>query len=199
MDAVRLGWLIGWAAYLSAAATIGTALTGVLFFAVGERFGRLNDAVSVLQMLFMLPVAGGLYLMTRSSGAGLALAATVLGAVAMLGAGVLQALLVVKVVRYEQTIAAVLAAGVLIGLWLLLENVLALGAAVLPMGLAICGIATGIGYMLLAIGFRLGGQEHALSYAGAGLVLVGYSVWAIWLGWLLTSGSVPLNWAAGAS
>jgi hypothetical protein len=182
--------IFGWAAYLSAVATIGTAITAVLFFSVGERFGRLNDAVSVLQMVLMIPVAVGLYLMTRSGGAGLALAATVLGALAMLVAAVLQALLVAKVVQYEQTIAAVLAAGGVIGLWLLLGNVLALRAAALPAGLAACGIATGAGYLLLAVGFRLGGQEHALSYVGAGLVFVGYSVWAIGLGWMATSGGL---------
>jgi len=110
----------------------------------------------------------------------------------MLVAAVLQALLVLDVVKYEQTIAAVLTAGGAIGLWLLLANILAFGTGVLPGGLAISGIVVGAGYILVALGFRLGGQEHPLSYAGALLVIVGYSIWSIWLGWLFTSGRLVL-------
>jgi hypothetical protein len=192
MDLAQFNPLFGWVAYLSAAATVATAITGVLFFTLGERFGRLNDAVSVLQMLLMLPVSIGLYLLTRDNRAVLSLLATGIGVLGMLAAAVLQALLVLSTVRYEQTIAAVLAAGGAIGLWLILANILAFSTQALPSGLAIAGIATGVGYVLLAIGFRSGGQEHPLSYAGALLALVGYSIWSIWLGWLFTSGGVAL-------
>jgi hypothetical protein len=188
----QIDLLFGWTLYLSAAATIATAVTAILFFALGERFGRLNDAVSVLQMLLMLPISVGLFLLIRHSSAGLALLATVVGAIGMLVAAVLQALLVLNVVKYEQTIAAVLAAGGTIGLWLLLANILALSADTLPSGLAISGIVVGAGYILVALGFRIGGQEHPLSYAGALLVIVGYSIWSIWLGWLFTSGRLAL-------
>jgi hypothetical protein len=192
MGFAHLDLLFGWTLYLSAVATIATAITAILFFTLGERFGKLNDAVSVLQMLLMLPVSAGLFLLIRHGGAELALLATVVGATGMLVAAVLQALLVINVVRYEQTIAAVLTAGGAIGLWLLLANILALTVAALPSGLAISGIAVGVGYILVALGFRIGGQEHPLSYTGAVLVIVGYSVWAIWLGWLFTSGSQAL-------
>jgi hypothetical protein len=188
----HLDLLFGWTLYLSAVATIATAITAILFFTLGERFGKLNDAVSVLQMLLMLPVSAGLFLLIRHSGAELALLATVVGATGMLVAAVLQALLVFSVVRYEQTIAAVLTAGGAIGLWFLLTNILALTVAVLPSGLAISGIIVGVGYILVALGFRIGGQEHPLSYTGAMLVIIGYSVWAIWLGWLFTSGRLAL-------
>jgi hypothetical protein len=193
MDFAQLDLLFGWILYLSAVATIATAVTGILFFTLGERFGRLNDAVSVLQMLLMLPVSAGLFLLIRHEGTGLALLATAVGAIGMLVAAVLQALLVLDVVRYEQTIAAVLAAGGAIGLWLLLANILALSVGALPGGLAISGIAVGAGYILMALGFRTGGQEHPLSYAGAMLVIVGYSIWSIWLGWLFTSGRLALS------
>ena len=192
MGFVDLDSLFGWTLYLSAVATVATAVTGVLFFTLGERFGKLNDAVSVLQMLLMLPVSAGLFLLIRHGGARLALLATVVGAIGMLVAAVLQALLVLDVVKYEQTIAAVLTAGGAIGLWLLLANILAFGTGVLPGGLAISGIVVGAGYILVALGFRLGGQEHPLSYAGALLVIVGYSIWSIWLGWLFTSGRLVL-------
>ena len=190
MDLAQLNPFFGWAAYLSAAATMATAITGVLFFTQGERFGKINDAASVVQMLFTLPVAVGLYPLIRQDGDGLALLATGIGVSGMLVAAVLQALLVISVVKYEQTVAAVLGAGGAIGAWLVLANVLALAAQTLPGSLAIAGIATGVGYVLLAIGFRIGGQEHPLSYAGALLALVGYSIWSIWLGTLFTSSAV---------
>jgi hypothetical protein len=193
MGFVDLDSLFGWTLYLSAVATVATAVTGVLFFTLGERFGKLNDAVSVLQMLLMLPVSIGLFPLTRHSSAGLALLAAVVGAIGMLVAAVLQALLVLNVVKYEQTIAAVLAAGGAIGFWLLLANILALSAGALPGGLAISGIVVGAGYIFVALGFRIGGQEHPLSYAGALLVIVGYSIWSIWLGWLFTSGRLTLG------
>jgi hypothetical protein len=192
MNLTQFNALFGWAAYLSAAATIATAITGVLFFTRGERFGKINDAASVIQMLFMLPVSAGLYLLIHHNGAGLALFATALGVSGMLVAAVLQALLVFDIVRYEQTVVAVLTAGGAIGLWLTLANVLALTAQALPAALALAGIVAGVGYVLLVIGFRLGGQEHPLGYAGALLVIVGYLIWSIWLGWLFTSGSLAL-------
>jgi hypothetical protein len=192
MDVAHLDLLFGWTLYLSAVATIATAITAILFFTLGERFGKLNDAVSVLQMLLTLPVSAGLFLLIRHGGVGLALFTTVVGAIGMLVAAVLQALLVFNVVRYEQTIAAVLTAGGGIGLWLLLANILALDAAALPISLAISGVAVGVGYILVALGFRIGGQEHPLSYVGAVLVTVGYSIWSVWLGWLFTSGKLAL-------
>ena len=192
MGFAHLDLLFGWTLYLSAVATIATAITAVLFFTLGERFGKLNDAVSVLQMLLMLPVSAGLFLLIRHGGIMLALLATIVGAIGMLVAAVLQALLVFNVVRYEQTIAAVLTAGGAIGLWLLLADILALNVAALPSGLAISGIVVGVGYILVALGFRIGGQEHPLSYTGAMLVTVGYSIWSIWLGWLFTSGRLTL-------
>ena len=192
MNLAQFNPLFGWAAYLSAVATIATAITGVLFFTRGERFGKLNDGVTVLQMLLMLPVSIGLYLLVRYNRAGLALLATVVGVSGMLVAAVLQALLVLSVVRYEQTVTAVLAAGGAIGLWLVLADVLAFSTQALPGGLAIAGIVGGAGYILLAIGFRIGGQQHPLSYAGALLALVGYLIWSIWLGWLFMSGGLAL-------
>lgn len=192
MDLAHLDLLFGWTLYLSAAATIATAVTAILFFTLGERFGKLNDAVSVLQMLFMLPVLVGLFLLIRHGSAGLALLATVVGAIGMLVAAVLQALLVLNVVKYEQTIAAVLSAGGAIGLWLALANILALSTGTLPGGLAISGIVVGAGYILVALGFRIGGREHPLSYIGAVLVIGGYAIWSIGLGWLFTSDKLTL-------
>jgi hypothetical protein len=188
MNSTQLGLLGGWAALLSAVATIATLITAVLFFTVGERFGKVNDAVSVVQMLLMLPVALALFLLRPADSTGLALLAAAVGGTGMIAGGVLQALLVFGLVAYKQTITAVLSAGGLVGLWLILANALAVSGEVLPTGLVAFGLAAGVGYILTVVGFYRGGQRHPLFYVGSLLVVGGYSTWAIWLGRLLLTG-----------
>jgi hypothetical protein len=190
MEATQLDLIFGWAALLSAGATIGTLITGILFFAVNERFGKINDIVSVFQVVLMLPVAAAMYLLARPGNGGLALLALAVGSMGMIIVAVLQALLVVGMVSFEQTIGAVLSAGAAIGLWLVLANVVALAGGTLPWGLGVFGMAAGIGYLLSAVGFHRGGQQHPLFYAGSILIVVGYLVWATWLGRLLQVGAL---------
>ena len=192
MNPTQLGLLFGWAALLSAVATVATLFTAVLFFTYDGAFGKINDAVSVLQMLLMLPVAIALYLLRPPDATGLALLAVAVGGVGMAITAVLQALLVLGYVEYEQTIKAVLSAGGAIGLWLISTNILALGGEILPAGLVVFGILAGAGYLLAAIGFYRGDQQHPLFYIGGFLIVVGYSVWATWLGRLLQTGSLAL-------
>ena len=83
-------------------------------------------------MLLMLPVALALLLLRPANATGLALLATAVGSIGMIAAGVLQDLFVFGVVEYQQTITAVLSAGGLIGVWLILTNALALSGEILP-------------------------------------------------------------------
>jgi len=48
--------IYGWSAHLSAAATILTFVTGILFFSGGKSFGKINDLFSVFQVLLMIPL-----------------------------------------------------------------------------------------------------------------------------------------------
>jgi hypothetical protein len=181
---------VGWAAYLSAAATIVTFVTGILFFVVGQPFGTINDAASVFQMLFIAPVALALYHLFRSNAPTLSLLATVVGVAGLFVAAVLQALLVFRVVKYEQTVGAVLTAGGAVGVWLLLAGYLALVSGLLPGALAWLSLSAGSGYVVLVVGFWLGGQGHPLFIAGSLVAVIGYSTWAIWLGRLFLSGAL---------
>jgi hypothetical protein len=178
------GFLTGvaWAAYASAAATIVTFATGILFFTVGQPFGTIQDAASALQVLLMLPIAWLLHRLIAPSAAVWSWLALLVGVPGMLVAGSLQVLLVVRRVEYEQTIGAGLSAGGAIGGWLALTGALALVYGLLPVGLAWAGIAAGVGYLLLVAGFWIGGQGHPLFWGGSLVALVGYAVWAIWLG-----------------
>jgi hypothetical protein len=192
VQATQLGLIFGWAAFLSALATLGTLMTGILFFAVSEAYGKANDAVSVFQVVLMLPVAVATYALTCPDHSALALLALGVGSIGMIIVAVLQTLLVLGVVGFRQTIGPVLSAGVAIGLWLVFANVLALTGGVLPCGLAVFGIAAGVGYLLSAVGFRAGGQQHPLFYAGSFLIVAGYVVWATWLGCLLQAGALRI-------
>ena len=176
---------VAWFAFVSAAATVVTFVTGILFFTVGQPWGTIQDTASVLQVLLMLPIAWALHRLLVISARGWSWVALILGAVGMLVAGVLQVLLVVRRVEYEQTIDAVLGAGGAIGFWLALTGVLALVYGLLPAGLAWAGVAAGAGYLLLVVGFRLGGEQHPLFWGGSPVALTGYAVWAVWLGRVL--------------
>jgi hypothetical protein len=101
MEATQLDLVFGWVALLSAVATIGTLITGILFFAVNERFGKINDIVSVFQVVLMLPVAVATYLLARPGNGGLALLALAVGSMGMIIVAALQALLVVGRVSFE--------------------------------------------------------------------------------------------------
>lgn len=117
----------------------------------------------------------------------------------MLVAAVLQALLVLGAVDHEQTMAAFLSARGVIGLWLLLVNLLDLTGAVLPGGLAVSGMVAGGGYILLVVGFRLGGQPHTLFYAGSGIAALGYTICGTWPGYLFLRGSLSSALCAGSA
>jgi hypothetical protein len=184
MTSPELLRVAGWAAYLSAAATIVTFVTGILFFSIGQPWGTINDAASVFQVLIMLPIVLALHrlFLFGPSAPALSLLAAAMGITGMLVAAALQALLVFGRVKYQQTIGAVLTAGGGIGIWLVLVGYLALASGGLPGGLAWLGLVAGGGYILLVAGFWLGGQRNPLFIAGSLVAVIGYSMWAIWLG-----------------
>jgi hypothetical protein len=174
----------GWSAYLSAAATLLTFVTGILFFTRGGAWGRINDAVSVFQLAFMIPVALTLYVMDFS---GLGLAALAIGLAGMLVGGISQALIALKASAYDKAGRISLSAGAAIGVWLILVTLSV--ARALPAGLFWAGLLAGAAYLVLVAGFWLGGQKHPLFMAGSLGVVLAYPVWAFWLGWWMLGGN----------
>jgi hypothetical protein len=84
----------------------------------------------------MLPLAWVLHILLGQGSPALSLAATLIGSTGMPTAAVLQALLVIGRVRFEQTFSAVLAAGAMTGVWLVAGGYLALAGGALPVALA---------------------------------------------------------------
>ena len=188
MDRLLLD-VYGWFAILSAVFTVLTFVSGVLFFTIGEKFGKANDIFSVFQVLLMVPVtliftevAPVKYLFVVSF-------ATLIGVVGMLISGYCQFLLVANRINFEQS-RKYFPAGAAIGVWLITVNALSLVDGLLPPVLASFGILAGVGYLLTVIGFLRGGQASPLFSVGALMVGICYPVWGIWLGVLLNSGLV---------
>ena len=182
--------LVGWAAYMSVAATLATIVASALFFLYDERFGRWSYLASAVQMAVMIPLPIGLWFVARPGGPVRAALVVAAGAGAMLVAGALQMLVAFGAVRLERTISAVLVAGGVVGLWLVLANYLALASGAVPAPLASAGTIAGAGYMLVAIAFHVGDEHHPLTHLGGLAGCVGYLVWGLGVGRLALSGAL---------
>ena len=172
---------IAWSAYLSAAVTVLGAMTLAAFFSLGQPFGTLNDALSAVGALLLLPLAWALYRRHAARASVLAALATLVGVAGMLTLASLQSLLVLDVVSFEQTLGAVFSASGAIGLWLVLHSGMAWTFGSLPRHLVGLGVAAGAGYVLSGLGFGLG-QAHPVFIAGALLATIAYPLWAVGLG-----------------
>lgn len=184
--------IAGWSAYLAAAATIISFAALFVFFAVGGVFGPINDAASVVQMISMLPVALALYFLFRPLTPLISLAALVIAIVAMLGIAILQTLLVLQRVRFEQTLFPVLTLGGILGVWWMLVGVQSMIGGMLPDGLRWASIAAGLSAVLLVIGFRMGRERHPLAAIGFLTNAIVVPIWLFWIGRLFLSGDAAL-------
>lgn len=178
--------LAGWSAYLSAIATLAAFATLIIFFAVGDPFGIINDAITVIGCTILIPVLLALYQLHHVHTPAASLGALMVGIIAVLFAGTLQALLVFKVSTYAQTALPVPLAYGMFGLSLAYSNYLAYVHETFSRKLAMWGVVTGIGYLVTTLGFILGGQTHPLTYVGGLTAIIAAPVWSIWIGrvWL---------------
>ncbi len=177
----------GWSAYFNAVVFILSLVTLMAFFSIGGIWGRVNDSLSVIWMLSYLPLAVALYLINRDVNAPVSLISSLVGGVAALAFVVMQILLVIGQVRFEQTFSAVLTMTTLVGLFVLVHGFLARAGHTLPSGLTWVMIIYGIASVVGAIGFQIGGEQHPLAMIGLLLTAVSGLVWVIWFGRLLLS------------
>jgi hypothetical protein len=188
----------GFSAYFNATVFVLSLVALMIFFSIGGIWGKINDSLSVIWMISYLPIGAALYLITRPVNAPVSLVSTIIGMAAMLSFTVMQILLVLGRVRFEQTFSAVLATTALVGLFVLIQGLLARSGGLLPPGLIwvmmIYGLASGIG----AAGFQIGGESHPLAMIGLGLTAIAGLVWVIWFGRLLLSESVAVALAGSA-
>ena len=186
MDKSSLFRLVGWSAYVSAAATIIGAVTLVIFFSVGDPFGIMNDISSVIIGLTGIIILFALYQLHRSVAPVMSLIAFIVGALAMLTAAVVQSLLVINGTNFGMIVTVSFG---LYGLSLIAYGYLTVVNETLPRRLGWWGIVAGIGYVLVITGFILGGENHPLTYIGGLASIIAYPTWAIWLGRVLLNTS----------
>ncbi|MBX7235356.1 MAG: hypothetical protein K1X65_13310 [Caldilineales bacterium] len=192
----------GWAAVLSGVAAILALVTLVLFFAIevntgGEHlWGPLSDLFPIIQMALLLVVARTLYLAHRAAAPRLSLIATVIGMAGMAGVIVLQVLLRMDVLPFEQEVRPLLVAFGLVGVWLMAANDVGRRQRSLPSRLAWLGMAVGAAFVLEpVIVFVVGGADWSAYMSNPLLTVIsaivfltvyfGYPVWVIWLGRVL--------------
>lgn len=190
MTSSELSRYAGWSAYLSAIATILGFVTLIAFFIMGQPFGTINDITSVVIALSTLLILFALYQLHRPIAPTASLAAFVIGVIAMLVAALFQTLLVIRVIAYAQTAVIVPVAFGLFGASLMAYGYLAQANGLLPRRLALLSIIAGAGYVVVIIGFILGGQDHPLAAIGGLTALICYPIWAVWFGRILLSGKL---------
>jgi hypothetical protein len=177
---------MGWSANTNGVLMVANMVTLILMFTVSLSWGRINDAISVAWILSFLPLAALLVQVNQPvMGRGVSVAVALIGGIAMLIFAVLQALLVIEQVRFEQTLGAVMTLGGVLGLWLLLNGLLALQGKTLPAGLAWLGFGYGLSYVIAAAAFWTGGYGQPVLWTGAAVGFLVGPVWSFWLGRLL--------------
>jgi hypothetical protein len=177
----------GYSAYFNAIIFILSLVALIIFFSIGGFWGRVNDTLSIFWMISYIPLAVALFLINRSLNYPASLVSSLVGIAAALAFAVMQLLLVIGQVQFEQTFTAVLAMTALVGLFALVHGFLGRAGLALPSGITWVMIIYGIASVVGAIGFQIGGEQHPLAMIGLLLTAVSGLVWVIWFGRLLLS------------
>lgn len=192
-DQTEVHRFAGWSALVSAVATALGFVAFAAFLAVGEPFASVADASGVILGVSVIAVAWGLHLVYRRLSVR---RSQVVGAIGVLG-GTIVAIsslgLIVNpignvVSALQLEVVGTIGSGVL-GVWLLGAGLLDLDGRVLGRRHTFMGVAAGVGYVLLTVGFLLLGAEHPVTAIGGLVAVVAYTVWAAWLGRRFLSGA----------
>lgn len=191
MTGVEFARLAGLSAWLAAVMTVVGAVTLVVFFSRGGRWGLFNDVASIVLMLAMIPVALVLAVIALEVVTTAALAVVGIGIIGMLGVAVLQTLLITGRLTFDQTMLPVQAFGAVVGAWYLLTAITT-GGTDLPDGLRLAAAVAGAGFIAVGIGFARGGQSHPLTGIGGSALFLASIVFFAWLGALLVGGGLTI-------
>jgi uncharacterized membrane protein YsdA (DUF1294 family) len=189
---MTLTQLTSLAAYASGSSAILALIAIGLFFAGVKPFGPINDTLLGLMALLMIPIAIGFNQLQSPSA--LRTIAMIVGILAMLTFVIHQVLLVtgkVKITNYdritEPTLAIFNISMGFIGLWLAAVNFFARDTSLLPTGLLVVGYLAASGFALMPVAYWRGGMKHPLTFITGFLWQLGFPIWAIWLGSVLSA------------
>ncbi len=171
-----------------------------IFFAVGEPFGTLNDITGLMWGLTLAPLMYVFYqrAVPRTTSVTIALGVGLIGFVAFV---VLQLLLILRVLTFEQQYGPLTLTYGLIGVWMILVSRAARRAGELARGLAWFGIAIGALWALTSVLTWLGGPIPSdmsaladpskinpfllVSFISFFFAYIAQPIWALWLGRVL--------------
>lgn len=141
IPSVRLRFA-GWCAYISgAAAAIGLVFLTVFFSGGPAYFGPLNDTAVVIHYILLLPIVYTLYPLLKQNGQRLNLIATAVGVTGMLGVIILQILLIVGVLPFQQQIGMVVVAFFMGLVWFIAAGILGRSTGIVPKNMALAVLA----------------------------------------------------------
>jgi hypothetical protein len=190
---ITLEQVAGWSALIAAVATVIGAVTLMMFFAKGGLWGLANDIASIVLMLATIPVAIAVAALEDGPQfpGNVAWLVAAIGVVSMLLAVGFQVALVTRMRSFEALLPRTLAAGSGVGVWYLLSGLL--GFPTLGAPLAILAILSGVGFIAIGYGFRIGGQRHPAAAIGGAVLFVASTTFLTWLGVLLVTDILVLE------
>ena len=177
-------------AYLAGISSILGFLALFIFFAGVSVFGPINDAISVFQMLLLVPVFVTVAAVLGERAQALVTVVTIAGCAAAIAIAAMQVLLVAGRVRFEQTLQPILLIGLALGAWWIVTGVLSLSHPAFPAGLSWAGIVCGLSFALIALAYLQWGPYHPATLVGFIAGAIAVPVWAIWLGRLIASSQI---------
>lgn len=184
--------IAGPSAVLAGVVSILSFLALFIFFAGVGVFGPINDALSVIQFLLLIPVFIAFHMIVRPQPGSTAGLITGVAVATLLAMAIMQTLLVFRQVQFEQTLRPILLLGLVLGAWWILTGLWSQEVAAIPSGLSWAGILTGISFIVIALGFLFFGHTHPMTALGFLVGAVAQPLWAIWLGRLLQTHPVLL-------
>ncbi len=167
MPSTRFLRSAGWSAYFSAASVIISVVLTIIVFSLGlvtlgaRSHSAFVEMFGVLAALFALPLPFVLYYLYRGASPTLSLIAAVIGVAVALGGAILHLLFVFEILWFAEVISVFLYGLLGFSLWMLLNAYLA---------------------------YKSRKPPHGLVMSLVGATVIGYPIWAVWLGRLILSG-----------
>lgn len=131
---------VGWTAIVGGVVGVVSFVSLVLLFVVGEPFGTLNDLLAIPVAMLVTPLIIALFRLHAAEQAVLSTLAMLLGLAGFWATAIGGGLLVLDRISFAQSLLPGIGGFGLIGLWLLINSALALGAHTLPRGVAWFGL-----------------------------------------------------------